>query len=193
LIEAEVGNFAQARQRAATGLTLSHTRSNLPQTAVVLVLAGEEKQAQSLIEEIRRRYPLDVTANKVYVAVAQALLDSSRSKHAAAIQELQAGARYELGPVYNFLPIYARVLVYLRAKDGLQAQARFKRILTYRSLGATAPTYAPSYLGLARAYGLSGDTAQSRKAYQNFLALWKNAAPDIPILKEAKAEYAKLQ
>jgi eukaryotic-like serine/threonine-protein kinase len=193
LIEAAIGNSTQARQRAATSLALSHTRTNLPSTAVALALAGEEQRGQSLIEEIRRRYPLDTTANKVYVPVAQALLVSSRGKHAAAIQELQAASPYELGAVYNFLPIYARGLVYLRGKDGPKAQAQFERILTYRSLGATAPTYALSYLGLARAYSLSGHTAQSRKAYQDFLALWKDGDADIPILKEAKEEYKKLQ
>src|SRR5262249_22517524 len=193
LLEAEVGNSAQARERAATSLALSNTRTNLPPTAVALVLAGAEKRAQSLIEEIKRRYPLDLIANKVYVAVVQALLDSSRNKDAAAIQELQAAVPYELGPAHNFLPIYARGLVYLRAKDGAQAQAQFKRILSYRSLGAIAPTYAASYLGLARAYGVSGDAAQSRKAYQDFLALWKDATPDIPIYNQARAEYAKLQ
>jgi len=92
-----------------------------------------------------------------------------------------------------FLPIYVRGLVYLRAKQGKEAAAEFQRILNYRALGAIAPAYALSQVGVARAYALTGDLAKSRNAYQDFFALWKDADSDVPILKEAKAEYTKLQ
>jgi eukaryotic-like serine/threonine-protein kinase len=106
---------------------------------------------------------------------------------------MRATSRYELGANYAFLPIYVRGLIYLEAKRGQEATAEFQRVLGYRALGAIAPAYALSHLGLGRAYALTGVTAKSRDAYQDFLALWKDADPDIPILKQAKAEYAKLQ
>jgi hypothetical protein len=86
-----------------------------------------------------------------------------------------------------------RGLTYLRGRQGKEAAAEFQRILDHRSLGAVRPLYAVSYVGLARAYALTGDAAKARAAYQDFFALWKDADPDIPILKEANAEYAKLQ
>jgi serine/threonine protein kinase/tetratricopeptide (TPR) repeat protein len=193
LLEAEVGNFGQARERAAASVALSRTRTNLPGIAVALTLAGDPKQAESIIDELHRRYPADTVANDVFIPCAQALLESNRGDSARGIQALQPAIRYELGPVYFFLPIYVRGLVYLHSKEGPEAAAEFQRILNYRALGAIAPAYTLSYVGLARAYTLTGDLAKSRNAYQDFFALWKNADPDVPILKEAKAEYAKLQ
>ena len=98
-----------------------------------------------------------------------------------------------MGPAWGFLPVYVRGLTYLRGRQGKEAAAEFQRILKHRSLGAIHVLYALSYVGLARADALTGDTAKARTAYQDFFALWKDADPDIPILKEAKAEYAKLQ
>ena len=193
LLEAEVGNFGQARGRAATSLALLRKRTNLPAIAVALALAGDSKQAQGIVDELHRRYPVDTVANSVFIPCAQALLDSDRGDPARGIQALQPASQYELGPAHFFLPIYVRGLVYLHARKGQQAAAEFQRILNYRALGEIVPAYALSYVGLARAYALTGDSAKSRKAYQDFFALWKDADPDVPILKEAKAEYAKLQ
>src|SRR5207244_5647541 len=193
LLEAEVGNFGQARERATASLALSRKRTNLPAIAVALALAGDSKQAQGIVDELHRRYPVDTVANSVFIPCAQALLDSDRGEPARGIQALQPAGQYELGPAYFFLPIYVRGLVYLHARKGQQAAAEFQRILNYRALGEIVPAYALSYVGLARAYALTGDSAKSRKAYQDFFALWKDADPDVPILKEAKAEYAKLQ
>jgi eukaryotic-like serine/threonine-protein kinase len=193
LLDALVGNASPARQQAAESTTLSRTRTNLPVLAVALALAGDRKQSQSVVEELRRRYPLDTIANNVFIPCAAALLQSDSGEADKAIETLRATSRYELGTNYGFLPIYIRGLVYLRAKRGQEATAEFQRVLGYPALGAIAPAYALSHLGLGRAYTLTGLTAKSRDAYQDFLALWKDADPDIPILKQAKAEYAKLQ
>ncbi len=193
LLEAEVGNFGQARERAATSLALSRKRTNLPAIAVALALTGDSKQAQGIVDELKRRYPVDTVANSVFIPCAQALLESNRGDSARGIQALQPAIRYELGPVYFFLPIYVRGLVYLHSKKGPEAAAEFQRILNYRALGAIAPAYALSQVGVARAYALTGDSAKSRNTYQDFFALWKDADSDVPILKEAKAEYARLQ
>jgi serine/threonine protein kinase/tetratricopeptide (TPR) repeat protein len=193
LIEAEVGDIAAARQQAAASIALSHTRANLPTVAVALALAGDSAPARSLLNDLKHRYPSDFSVNSLFGPLAEALLQSSRGNTSAAVQALQPAARYEMGPAWGFLPIYVRGLIYLRGKQGKEAAGEFQRILDHRSLGAVYPLYPLSYVGLARACAFTGDTAKARGAYQDFLSLWKDADPDIPILKQAKAEYAKLQ
>jgi len=104
LLEAEVGNFGQARERATASLALSRKRTNLPAIAVALALAGDSKQAQGIVDELHRRYPVDTVANSVFIPCAQALLESDRGNPARGIQALQVASRYELGPAYVFLP-----------------------------------------------------------------------------------------
>src|SRR5437867_12527848 len=144
LLEAEVGNFGQARERATASLALSRKRTNLPAIAVALALAGDSKQAQGIVDELKRRYPVDTVANSVFIPCAQALLESNRGDSARGIQALQPAIRYELGPVYFFLPIYVRGLIYLHARRGQEAATEFPRMHNYRALGAIAPAYALS-------------------------------------------------
>ena len=193
LMDAQVGSVAAAKERAAASLAVSRVRNNLPIVALALALAGDSSQAQRITEELRTRYPADTVINDVFVPCSLAILESSRGNAAKAIELLQTTSRYELGPGFGFNPIYIRGLTYLREKKGQEAAAEFQKILNQRALGATMPVFSLSHVGIARAYALTGDTAKSRKFYQDFLALWKDADPDIPILKEAKGEYAKLQ
>jgi serine/threonine protein kinase/tetratricopeptide (TPR) repeat protein len=193
LTEAAVGNVAAAHKQVAASEALSRTRTNLPPGAVALALAGDFSGAGILVDDLKRRYPSDFQVNGVFVPSAQSLLLSSRGNTAAAIQALQPAARYELAPGFGFVPAYVRGMVYLRDHQGKEAAAEFQKILDHRALGAAAPLYSLSYLGLGRAETLTGNTAKARAAYQDFFALWKDADPDIPILKQAKAEYAKLQ
>ena len=192
LIEAEVGNFAQTRERATASMALSRTRTNLPNLAVALALAGDFNQARNIVDELKKRYPSDTQVNQVFIPCALALLELNRDP-AKGIQILQPTSRYELGVSFGFLPIYVRGLTYQRGRQGREAAAEFQKILDHRDLGAVTLAYALSHVSAARAYALIGDNVRSRKAYQDFFALWKDADPDIPILKEAKAEYAKLQ
>jgi serine/threonine protein kinase/tetratricopeptide (TPR) repeat protein len=192
LTEAVVGNFAAANRQAAASAVLSHTRTNLPTIAVVLALAGDSSGARSLIDDLKRRYPTDSGVNAVFVPSAEAVLQSARGNTSAAIQALQPAGRFEMAPACGFLPVYVRGLTYLRGRQGKEAAAEFQRILDHRSLGAVRPLYALSYVGLARALSLTGDTAKARAAYQDFFALWKEADPDVPILLQAKSEYAKI-
>jgi eukaryotic-like serine/threonine-protein kinase len=103
---------------------------------------------------------------------------------------LEAASPYELSP---FAPIYVRGLAYLKLPDGNKAAAEFQKILDHRGVDPTDPRYALAQLGLGRAWALAGDLPKARRAYQDFLALWKDADPDIPILMEARKEYARLQ
>jgi tetratricopeptide (TPR) repeat protein len=192
LTEAEVGNFPAARRQATGSVALSRTRANLPTVAVALALAGDSSGARGLIDDLKRRYPSDFQVNGVFGPLVEALLQSGHGNTSAAIQALQPAGRYEMGTAWGFLPPYVRGLTYLRGRQGREAAGEFQRILDHRSLGAIRPLYALSYVGLARSYALTGDTAKARAAYQDFFALWKDADPDIPILMQAKAEYAKL-
>jgi tetratricopeptide (TPR) repeat protein len=192
LWEAEVGNVARAREDAAKSEALSRTRTNGPLLVLVLSLAGDSSHAQKVIGELSQRYPSDTLLQSVYLPMAKAILESSPSSSAKSIETLQPTVRFELGPEQSFLPIYVRGLVYLRARQGHEAEGEFRKILDHRGVSPLAPEYGLARLGLARAYSLQGDQAHARTAYQDFLALWKDADPDVPILREAKAEYGKL-
>jgi tetratricopeptide (TPR) repeat protein len=129
-----------------------------------------------------------------------AQLDLNRNDAAKAIERLQAAKPYELGTASgssNFstylYPVYVRGEAYLAAKQGAPATAEFRKILEQRGVVINEPIGALAHLGLGRAYALQGDKAKARSAYNDFLALWKDADPDIPILIAARAEFAKLQ
>jgi hypothetical protein len=104
---------------------------------------------------------------------------------------------YEMGAInflnFNLYPVYLRGEAYLALNQGGAASAEFQKILDHPGVVLNEPIGALSHLGLGRAYALAGDNAKARTAYQDFFALWKSADPDIPILKQAKAEYAKLK
>ena len=106
---------------------------------------------------------------------------------------LQPATPYELGWDARLLPVYTRGQAYLKAKQGREAAAEFQKLLDHRQIGFTSAICSIAHLQLGRARVLAGDNAGARTAYQDFFALWKDADPDVPILKEAKAEYAKLQ
>ena len=193
LWEAEAGNTALAKVLATKSLFITMTRSNGNCLAPALSLAGDLLQARKVIEKLRQRYPSDTMLQTVYLPVAEALLESSSASFAKSIETLQPTARFELASDAGFLPIYVRGLVYLRARQGPEAAAEFKKIVDHRLIAPIAPEHALAHLGLGRAYALSGDNTNAKKAYQDFLAMWKDADPDIPILKQAKTEYTKLQ
>jgi eukaryotic-like serine/threonine-protein kinase len=193
LAEAEAGNYAQAHPHAVSSTRLFRSRTNLPIAAIALALGNDTKGAESVIADVNARYPSDNSAQHVYIPVARAVLEINRGNPEKAIEELAATRRYEWGRDYQFLPSYVRGLAYLRAQRGKNAVAEFEGIVKHRGIFAHAPEWALAHVGLARAYGLSGDSSQARKAHQDFFALWKDADPDVPIFKQAKAEYAKLQ
>jgi tetratricopeptide (TPR) repeat protein/tRNA A-37 threonylcarbamoyl transferase component Bud32 len=193
LVEAEVGNTEQARAQVLTSFALARSRTNLGVAALADAFAGDTVRAQETISEIHTRYPEDTLLESVYVPLTNAVLHIEHGHPTDSLAALQASKRYELGASFGFLPIYIRGQAYLRARRGAEAVQEFQNIVDHRNVSPTAPEYALSYLGLARAYTLLGDASKSRRAYQDFLALWKDADYDIPILKQAKAEYAKLQ
>jgi predicted Zn-dependent protease len=159
------------------------------QVALPLALCGDAVTALKAAEDTSQRFPVHTLWNAVFLPAIRAGIELSRNQPGKAVELLQSATSYERA---HTSAAYLRGLAYLRARKGAEAAVEFQKILDHK--GANwGPFYSLSYVGLARAQALAGNAAGARKAYQDFLALWKDADPDIPILKEAKQEYAKLK
>jgi tetratricopeptide (TPR) repeat protein len=196
LREALVGNVAFAKQRAQSALALSNGKDVEAIVAITLGLTADSAQATRLGDDLAKRFPEDTVVQFNYLPMIRAAALGKDSDKA--ITALAPAAPYELGGViqtvnFALYPVYLRGGAYLAAKQDNSAAAEFQKILDHAGVVLYEPIGSLAYLGLARAHALSGDTAKARTAYQDFFALWKDADPDIPILKQAKAEYAKLQ
>ena len=200
LREALFGNADAARQNAAAAVALAPgSRDAEAQAALSYALAGDATHAQSLADDLAKRFPQDTVVQSVWLPTVRAQIEISRKNPARSIELLQAAAPYELGMLSwsainsCLYPVYVRAEAYLSAQQGQLAATEFQKILDHRGLLWNCATGALAHLGLARAYVLQGDTVKAKSAYQDFLALWKGADPDIPILVAAKSEYAKLK
>jgi serine/threonine protein kinase/tetratricopeptide (TPR) repeat protein len=191
--EAEFGNSVKARELATSSGTLVRDRGNLESVAVALAMTGDVSHAQAIADDLDHRFPDDILLRQVNLPCVRALIELQRKTPGQAIQALQAATPYELGIALAFLPTYIRGQAYLQAKRGTEAAGEFQKIVDHRGINPTGVEHSLAKLGLGRAYVLSGDAPKARAAYQDFLALWKDGDSDVPILKEAKAEYAKLQ
>jgi eukaryotic-like serine/threonine-protein kinase len=190
-LEALFGNMAEARQRAESALTLSKGR-DVQALAAFALAAGNAVQAQALADNLAKTFPQDTIMQFVDLPVIHAQLALSRKDSAQAIKALQSAAPYELGTAGGLLPVYVRGQAYLTAHQGKAAAAEFQKVLENRNVVANLAIGSLAHLGLGRAYALQGDSSQARAAYQDFFILWKDADPEIPILKQAKAEFGKL-
>jgi hypothetical protein len=194
--EALVGNTDFAKRQAQAALVLSNGRDVEALSAIALGLAGDSAHAIHLADDLAHRFPEDTIAQSNYLPAIHALAWLWGGDAARAAQALAAAAPYELGgnQTLNFVlyPIYLRGQAYLAARQGTAAAAEFQKILDHPGVVRNEPIGALTRLQLGRAYALSGDTAKAKSAYNDFLTLWKEADPDVPILKAAKAEYAQL-
>jgi eukaryotic-like serine/threonine-protein kinase len=193
LQEALFGNVVEARQRAAAALGLSNGRDVQFKAALALAFTGDAVRAQAVADDLGKQFPEDTIVHFNYQPTIRAQLALSRNDSSKAIEALQAAAPYELGSPGGLYPVYVRGLGYLAAHQGAEAATEFQKILDHRGIVVGDPLGALAHLQLGRAYALSGDKTKTKTAYQDFLMLWKDSDLDIPILKEAKAEYAKLQ
>ena len=197
LMEAEVGNLREAQVKAKKALTPAHNKKSLTDAIVALALAGDAIEAQTPIDDLAKQFPKDLLLNSVWLPTARAVIELKRNNPAGAVQILKAATPYELGGgepgAASYWPIYVRGLAYVQAGQGSQAAGEFQRILDHRGISPLSPLRPLANVGLARAWALAGEKEKSRKAYQDFFGLWKDADPDLPILQEAKAEYAKLE
>ncbi len=195
LREALFGNPAEVRQRATAALGLSNGRDVQNGAALGLAFAGDVSRAQSLTDDIDTRFPEDTVVQFNYLPTLHAQLALTRNDPLKAIEALQAAGPYELGSVVNsaLCPVYVRGEAYLAAHQGSEAAAEFQKILEHRGVVVNEPIGVLAHLQIGRAYAMQGETAKARAAYQDFLTLWKDADPDIPILIAAKSEYANLK
>jgi eukaryotic-like serine/threonine-protein kinase len=195
--EAEFGNSAQARRDATKALALASSQDLQTELALISARAGDSARALKFADELAKQFPLNTLLNRYWVPTLRAAVELNRNNPTAAIDLLKDVAAYELGeppPLAGTLyPVYIRGQAYLRLHRGGEAAVEFQKFIDHRGIVVSLPLGALARLGLARAYVLSGDTAKSRTEYQNFFTLWKDADPDIPILRQAKIEYAKLQ
>jgi eukaryotic-like serine/threonine-protein kinase len=190
--EARVGNTDQAGRQALAALAMDRSRETLPFAGIALA-AGDVTQANAVADELSKRFPLDTFVNNIWLPLISAEIEFGRGSPAKAVDLLQPATPYELGWEARLLPIYTRGQAYLKAKQGREAAAEFQKLLDHRQICFTSAICSLAHLQLGRARVLTGDKAGARTAYQDFFALWKDADPDVPILKEAKSEYAKLQ
>src|SRR5229473_265865 len=198
LREAEFGNAAAAKQDVAAALTLSPGRDVKMFASLTLSRVGETARAKAIVAELEKSYPSQTVLKVYWLPTIRAAIELNAKNSTQALAFLEAAAPYELGKppqlqLGTLYPAYIRGESRLLDHNGSTAATEFQRFLDHRGIVINCPLGALAHLGLARAYALSGDTAKAKTAYQDFFALWKDADPDIPILKEAKAEYAKLQ
>ncbi len=187
-----------AKQDAQAALALANGRQVEPMSALALGLAGDPAQAERLAADLGKRFPEDTIEQFNYLPMIRAAIALRNHDSGRAIDALAAAAPYELGETNTSLtfalyPVYLLGEAYLAARQGAAAAGEFQKILDHPGVVGNEPIGALAHLGLGRAYALEGDTAKARAAYDDFFALWKGADPDIPILAQAKADYAQLQ
>jgi DNA-binding winged helix-turn-helix (wHTH) protein/tetratricopeptide (TPR) repeat protein len=197
LREVESGNSKQARAEANAALKLAPNRDVRAMAALALARAGDTAGAEKLAAELDKTFPLDTLVQRYWLPTIRAGVALERKDPNRAIEFLNVASTIELGEITQltiFLcPAYLRGEAYLMLHDGNQAAAEFQKFIDHKGLVVNFPWGALAHLGLARAYAMQGDTAKAKSAYQDFLTLWKDADPDVPILIAAKTEYAKLR
>jgi tetratricopeptide (TPR) repeat protein len=198
--EALFGNASEARRNVMAALELSKGRDVEYGTAFALAVVGDSSQAQSIVNELEKRFPEDTEVRFAYLPELRALLALNQNKPSKAIEVLRIAVPYEMGApmssTFGFFgslyPAYVRGQAYLAARQGTEAATEFQKILDHPGLVINDPIGALARLHLARALVLTRDFAKARNAYEDFFNLWKGADPDIPVIKSAKAEYARL-
>ena len=194
--EAELGNLAETRQKVSQALAVSQDRDTRRIVMGVLARTGDATRSQKIADDLVRQNPTDTMLNKVFVPLIQADKDLQHNQPEQAVAHLEVATPYELGSppgTAHYSVNYLRGEAYLRLKDGANAAVQYQKILAHRGIAPLDIEYPLSHLGLGRAYALQGNMAAAKSAYQDFFAAWKDADPDIPVLKQAKAEYARLQ
>ncbi|MGA7048153.1 MAG: hypothetical protein WBY98_17955, partial [Candidatus Sulfotelmatobacter sp.] len=197
LREAELGNAALARQGVARALALSPGRDVKVLAALTLARTSDAARAKPLVEELARTYSTNTLIKIYWLPTINGAIEVGKNNSSQALVDLEPAVPYELGWAGSFInylyPAYVRGQVQLMAHNGAAAALEFQKLLDQRGIVTNFVTGSLAHLQIGRAYAMQGDTAKAKVAYKDFLTLWRDADPDIPILKEAKAEYAKLQ
>ena len=198
LREAEFGNTAVAKQQVAAALALAPGRDVKLFAGLAKARVGDTAGAKAILEEMEKTYPSNLTMKDYWLPTIKAATELNANNPTQAVLSLEAALPYELGAppqlqVATMYPVYIRGQAQLAAHNGAAAATEFQKFLDHRGITLNFPLGALAHLGLARAYALQGDSAKARAAYNDFFTLWKDADPDIPILKQAKAESANLK
>jgi predicted Zn-dependent protease len=198
LREALFGNKSEAERRLAANLGSSSGQDVQAAAALAYAFAGDQSRAQRLADDLARRFPENTLVQSNYLPAIRGQIAVNSKNPDKALELLKPGRAVELGQpaqalMLNLYPVFVRGNAYLAIGDGRAAQAEFEELLDHPGMVLNEPIGVLAHLGLARAYALQGDTSKAKAAYEDFRALWKNADPDIQALKQANAEYAKLQ
>jgi len=198
LFEALFGNFPEAQTDVKDAGNFMTDRDLEGEAATILALSGDTAQAQKLADDLSKRFPESTCIRFGFLPATRATLAIRKGNLSEGIEYLSDISSHELASSPNLVtppmvPVYVSGETYLAAHQGAQAAAEFQLIVDHAGLVVNLPVGALAHLGLGRAYVMEGDTAKAKIAYQDFFTLWNDADPDIPILKQAKAEYAKLQ
>jgi DNA-binding winged helix-turn-helix (wHTH) protein/tetratricopeptide (TPR) repeat protein len=195
LSEAFFGNFSEARRRIESARSLCDSRDLRYAVALTYAMMGDTVHAEALTNDLVKSFPDDTIVHFNYEPALEARAALNQRDPAKAIADLEGAAAYGSGSdVFDpFYPFYLRGEALLAVHHGSAAAAEFQRVLDHRGIVVNSVTGALAHLGLARAHSLEGNTSKARAAYNDFFTLWKNADPHIAILKQAKAEYARLE
>jgi tetratricopeptide (TPR) repeat protein len=192
--EAELGNLEAAQFQATQASHMSDASDPAVVTALALARSGDTIEAQRLADKLNQRFPVATIIQGYWLPTIRAAIALQRNNPQQAIADLEVAKQYELGNegFLYMVPVYVRGMAYVQAHQGQQAAAEFNKFLKYPGIAKNTPFASLAILQLARAEVTNGDTKAARKSYQDFLALWNNADPDVPVLKQARAEYSKL-
>jgi predicted Zn-dependent protease len=188
-----VGDPASAREAVARGVALAPGRNVKLTAALALARSGETAQSRIMLDSIEKSEPTNTILKVLWFPLIEATIAMAQQAPDRAIVALEPSLPYELSNQGFLYPPYLRGLAYLAERNGPAAAAEFQKLPNHSGIVMNFLLGSLSRLGLARAYAVSGDTAKAKAAYKDFLTLWSDADPDVPILKEAKAEYAKLK
>ena len=189
----QVGKCDEAKSTAKTALGLSRGQKSEAMASVIYATCDDLGQAQSLFNEVRSAYPKNTVINLIVAPIVASCAERSRGNLSQAIQLSESVRSYDFGIVVGASSTYARGNLYLQHHMGKEAAAEFKAIIDRPALDYLSPAHTLAHLGLARAAVINGDMAAARKSYQDFFALWKDADSDLPVLVQARKEYAELK
>jgi tetratricopeptide (TPR) repeat protein len=200
LREVEFGNLVQAKQAAEQALSLAPTKEIQIAAAIVMARTGQTGRAQAIVNNLSKQFPSDTLMASYWLPTVQAAIAIHQGNSAKAIDYLHASSLYELGgaaPPFSsgatLYPAYVRGQAYLANRQWHEAEVEFQKLIDHRGLIWNFPLGALAHLQLGRAYAGAEDKAKARTMFEDFLSLWQDADPDIPVLREAKVEYARLR
>jgi tetratricopeptide (TPR) repeat protein len=183
----------EAKTAAKSALSMLRGQMMMGNAALVFAACDDAGHAQSLLDEMLKLYPKNTILASIVAPMVRAQIERSRGNLDQAVQLLESIRSYDGGIVTGVMCNYMRGQLYLQQRRGNEAAAEFKAITERRGMDHFSPGHALAHLGLARAAVLNGNTAEARKSYQDFFAMWKDADPDLPVLAQAKKEYEQLK